>query len=202
MLFAFPTLRTMLPIVLASSSVYRQQMLTRLGLPFISSNPSISEARLAGESAETMVERLAIEKAQAVAAQHPGAIIVGSDQTAAVDQETLGKPGNEAAAVQQLLLLSGRVVDFLTAVCVLAPTRTAPLQHLDRTRVHFRALSLAEIKRYVASELPLNCAGSFKSEGLGITLFERIENDDPSALIGLPLIGLASLLRQSGLSLP
>jgi septum formation protein len=189
-------------IVLASSSTYRQQALARLGLPFATSSPSIDESRQAGESAEAMVRRLAIEKARVVARQHPDAMIIGSDQSAAIDNETLGKPGDRLAAVKQLQCASGRIVDFFTAVCVLSPTLAEPLTHLDRTRVHFRSLTLPEIERYIATELPLSCAGSFKSEGLGITLFERIENDDPSALIGLPLIGLAKLLRQAGVPLP
>lgn len=189
-------------IVLASSSSYRQQMLKRLGLEFTCSSPSIDESRQAGESAEAMVHRLAIEKARAVAGQNRGAIIIGSDQTAAIDNEILGKPGSQPAAIKQLQRASGRILDFFTAVCVLSPRCAEPLLHLDRTRVYFRTLSQPEIERYVAAELPLNCAGSFKSEGLGISLFERIENNDPSALIGLPLIALAKMLRQVGIPLP
>ena len=189
-------------IILASSSIYRQQLLTRLGLQFSSDSPSIDESRQPDESAPAMVQRLALEKARVVARQHPGAIIIGSDQTAAIGNNMLGKPGTELAAVKQLQQASGRIVDFFTAVCLLSSKQREPLLHLDRTRVHFRTLSDSEIERYIAIEQPLNCAGSFKSEGLGITLFERIENDDPSALIGLPLIGLAKLLRLAGVSLP
>ena len=149
-----------------------------------------------------MVQRLAIEKARAVAQQYPDALVIGSDQTAVIDNTTIGKPGTGPAAVRQLQHASGRSVDFLTAVCLLSPAATEPLLHLDQTRVHFRTLSLEEIERYITAESPLNCAGSFKSEGLGITLFEKVENDDPTALIGLPLIGLAALLRQAGVSLP
>jgi septum formation protein len=192
----------MRPIVLASSSTYRQQALARLGLEFASRSPSIDESRLAGESPESMVQRLAIEKARAVAQQYPDALVIGSDQTAVIDNTTIGKPGTGPAAVRQLQYASGRIVDFLTAVCLLSPAATEPLLHLDQTRVHFRTLTLEEIERYITAESPLNCAGSFKSEGLGITLFEKVENNDPTALVGLPLIGLATLLRQAGVSLP
>jgi septum formation protein len=145
---------------------------------------------------------LSFEKARAVAPSHPDALIIGSDQAVDFDGQHLGKPGNRHAAIQQLLDASGRLIDFHTAVCLLTPGQTEHGLHQDRTRVHFRNLSLVEIERYVDAESPLDCAGSFKSEGLGITLFDQIENEDPSALIGLPLIGLASLLRQSGVPLP
>jgi septum formation protein len=193
-------------LILASTSKYRRELLQRLGLPFICAAPGVDETVQPGERAAALVVRLALEKASAVAAAHPDAWIIGSDQAAvrmdAADGETiLGKPGSAAACIDQLRRCSGQTVTFLTAVAVLQKD-AVPLEFSDSTRVMFRMLDEATIERYVAREMPLDCAGGFKSEGLGITLCESIVSVDPSALIGLPLIRLAATLRAVGYSLP
>ncbi|MGV8961686.1 MAG: Maf family protein [Stenotrophomonas sp.] len=190
----------MLPLILASTSRYRRELLQRLGLTFDCARPEVAEARLPAEEPADMARRLAHAKAAAVAAVHPGSWVIGSDQVAELEGAALGKPGTVAAAHAQLTAMAGKTVLFHTAVC-LSNGRDS-LHALDLTRVCLRPLQSAEITRYVAAEMPLDCAGSFKCEGLGITLFEAIHSQDPTALIGLPLIALSQLLRQAGYSLP
>lgn len=187
-------------LVLASTSRYRAELLSRLRLPFSCANPGVDETPLAGETPRALAIRLAHAKAVAVAARSPGAWAIGSDQTADLDGIALGKPGSIDAACAQLATMSGREVLFHTAVCVSDGVRH--LQATDLTRVRFRPLQADEIARYVEAEQPLDCAGSFKCEGLGISLFEAIENRDPTALVGLPLIALCGLLREAGYSTP
>lgn len=186
------------PIVLASTSRYRRELLARLGLPFTQENPGVDETRLPDEAPDTMVRRLAAAKARAIAMRHPMAIVIGSDQLAAYDGDVLGKPGTPERARAQLAKLSGRTVEFLTAVCVIDAANDVEETELVGTTVRFRTLSAAAIAAYVDRELPLDCAGSFKSEGLGVVLFEALTSDDPTALVGLPLIATARLLRIVG----
>ncbi|MEW9624833.1 Maf family protein [Rhodanobacter geophilus] len=189
-------------IVLASTSRYRAELLGRLLPDFEQRAPGTDETALPGEAPDARAARLAVAKAAAVADGLRDALVIGSDQVAERDGETLGKPGSAANARAQLAASTGHVVHFHTALCLL-DTRSGRHQvHVDRTRVHFRVLGIAEIDRYVAREQPLDCAGSFKCEGLGISLFERIDSEDPSALIGLPLIALARLLRAAGVAVP
>lgn len=189
-------------LVLASTSRYRRELLERLGLPFEVARPEVDEAALPGESPRDLAIRLAQAKAQAVACQRSdGAWALGSDQVADIDGQPLGKPGGHSAAIEQLRAMSGRVVRFHTALC-LAHADGRLHADCDLTEVHMRHLSDAEIGRYVDAEQPFDCAGSFKSEGLGISLFERIDNHDPSALVGLPLIATCRLLRMAGFALP
>lgn len=187
-------------LILASTSIYRRELLERLRLPFSCERPLVEETPLTGESPAQMAARLARAKASEVAARHPQAWVIGSDQAADLAGRPLGKPGTPAAARAQLAAMSGQVVAFHTALCLVRGDRR--LEAVDVTRVHFRALDEAGIARYVEAEQPLDCAGSFKCEGLGISLFEAIENRDPTALVGLPLIALARLLRQAGYALP
>ncbi|MDX1443190.1 MAG: nucleoside triphosphate pyrophosphatase [Gammaproteobacteria bacterium] len=189
-------------IILASTSPYRRELLERIGIEFAQEAPETDETRVEGESAAEMVMRLAKAKAAAVAARHDSGLVIGSDQCAVRDHEVLGKPHTEENALQQLRAASGKRVRFLTAVCVIDAASGTTREHMDETVVSFRELDDASLKRYIAAEQPLDCAGSFKSEALGITLFERIENEDPSALMGLPLIATARLLREFGLQLP
>ncbi|BFI96427.1 MAG: nucleoside triphosphate pyrophosphatase [Rhodanobacter sp.] len=190
-------------IVLASTSRYRAGLLRRLLTDFEQRAPGTDETALSGEAPHARAARLAIAKTMAVAGDISGdALVIGSDQVAELDGEMLDKPGSVANACAQLAASSGRTVHFHTALC-LFDTRNGHRQlHVDRTWAHFRALDAAEIERYVAREQPLDCAGSFKCEGLGISLFERIESEDPSALVGLPLIALARMLRSSGMAVP
>jgi septum formation protein len=189
-------------LVLASTSAYRRELLQRFGLPFDVARPDIEESPLPDETPWATAERLAVEKARAVAGQFEDALIIGSDQVAYMDGDRFGKPGTIERAVAQLKSMSGRTVIFHTALAVLN-TGTGHVQ-LDAvpTEVRFRTLSDAEIVRYVNKELPLDCAGSAKSEGLGITLLDALRGDDPNALVGLPLIALARMLRNEGLALP
>ncbi|MBT2749263.1 MULTISPECIES: Maf family nucleotide pyrophosphatase [unclassified Lysobacter] len=189
------------PLLLASTSVYRRELLTRLGLPFDVARPDTDETPQPGEAPAALAQRLAVAKAAAVAAQHPQAWVIGSDQVAEFDGRPIGKPGGRDGALAQLAAMSGREVRFVTGLCV-ARHAQAPLIALDITVVRFRRLSYAEIERYVDAEQPYDCAGSFKSEGLGIALFDAVESSDPTALIGLPLIATARLLREAGYSLP
>jgi len=186
-------------LILASTSRYRAELLSRLRLPFSCAAPEVDEAPLSGESPSALAVRLARAKAIAVAARHPGAWAIGSDQVAELAGAPLGKPGTGEAACAQLTAMSGREVLFHTAVCVSDGERH--LQAADLTRVRFRTLRADEIARYVDAEQPLDCAGSFKCEGLGIALFDAIHNQDPTALVGLPLIALCRLLRQAGFTL-
>jgi len=185
-------------LILASTSPYRRELLGRLGLPFSTEAPGIDETVQSGEGPLSLVSRLAREKARAVAARHPGAWVLGSDQIALRGTDILGKPGSDEACVAQLLASSGREVIFLTAACLMRARDATRLEHVDTTRVRFRQLAEDEVRRYVALEQPLDCAGGFKSEGLGIALFESIDSHDPTALVGLPMIWVAQALRQVG----
>jgi len=189
-------------LILASTSRYRRELLERLRLPFDVARPEVDESALVNESPRDLSIRLAEAKARAVAAQQvDDSWALGSDQVAEVDGRALGKPGGRDAAIAQLRAMSGRVARFHTALC-LAHADGCAFANIDLTEVHFRALTDVEIERYVDAEQPFDCAGSFKSEGLGIVLFERIDNRDPTALIGLPMIATCGLLRQAGFALP
>lgn len=187
-------------LLLASTSRYRQALLTRLGLPFEAVDPGVDEAAHSGEAPSALALRLAQAKAAAVATRHPDACVIGSDQVAEHAGRCLGKPGGRAPAMAQLHAMSGDAAAFHTALCVRWPggARSA----VDLTRVRVRTLSEAEIARYVDAERPFDCAGSFKAEGLGIALFEAIDTRDPTALVGLPLIATAALLREAGFAVP
>jgi septum formation protein len=192
----------MLPLILASTSPFRAALLQRLALPFATFAPDIDETPLEGETPEAMVRRLTAAKAGAARPHYPAHLVIASDQCAVCDGIILGKPGNHENAIKQLAGFSGKRVRFLTGLALLN-TSSGQL-HLDVVpfSVHFRQLSPAQIERYLQKEQPYNCAGSFKSEGLGITLFERMEGEDPNALIGLPLIRLTSFLTNEGIALP
>ncbi len=189
-------------MILASTSPYRQQLLSRLALPFDVCAPGVDEARRPGEFPADRALRLALEKARAVARAHPDALVIGADQVAASGDRLLEKPGDATRAREQLQLLSGRTALFYSACTVLGTSRGVHLAHIDTTTVVFRKLSGAEIERYIGRERPFDCAGAFRAESLGIALFECIESRDPTALIGLPLIWLAGALRQAGFLLP
>ena len=189
-------------LVLASTSPYRRALLERLGLPFECAAPDTDETAQPGESALELAQRLARLKAESVAARHPGDVVVGSDQVALRGHDRLGKPGSVERCVAQLVQSSGREVEFLTAVHVLDARSGRGESHVDRTLVRFRTLGRDEIERYVAAERPLDCAGGFKAEALGIALFERIESGDPTGLTGLPLIWLCGALRRAGIAVP
>jgi MAF protein len=180
------------PLILASQSVYRQQLLSRLGLPFSCIAPHIDETPLANETVKNMVLRLGQQKAARIAQDNPDAIIIASDQSAQCDDITLGKAGNFKNALTQLKHMQGKTVTFYTSLVLRTPE--IEYTHIDETRVIFRQLSDAQLTNYLHQEQPYDCAGSFKSEGLGICLFERIDSHDPSALIGLPMIKLANWL--------
>ncbi len=188
-------------LVLGSTSPYRRELMQRLQYPFETAAPDIDETRKAHESPQAMVSRLSLEKAQAVAVNYTDALIIGSDQCAVLGQDVIGKPGTHEKAVQQLCNASGKTVNFLTGLCLL-DTATGRYQ-LDVIpfEVSFRVLTVAEIQRYLEKDQPYNCAGSFRSESLGITLFKRMRGDDPTALMGLPLIRLSAMLRQVGVDL-
>jgi septum formation protein len=187
-------------LILASTSPYRRELLARLRLPFDTARPEVDEAPWPGETLAATAQRLAVAKADAIARREPGAWVIGSDQVAELDGRALGKPGGRDAAIAQLAAMSGRAARFSTALCV--QHDDLRLQALDTTVVRFRDLHSDEIARYVDAEQPFDCAGSFKSEGLGIALFDAIESRDPTALIGLPLIATARLLREAGFALP
>ena len=189
-------------LVLASSSVHRRQLLERLGLPFECAPPGVDEAPLAGESPAALATRLAPAKALAVARERNDAIVIGSDQVALRGEQVLGKPGDAERCRAQLAASSGCELTFLTAVCVVAAGGAQTFEHIDRTIVQMRVLDHAEIARYVAQDRPWDCAGGFKAESLGVALVSRIETVDPTALTGLPLIWLAGVLRDCGLSVP
>ena len=196
-----PESTTRPPLILASTSPFRQALLQRLGLPFETVAPVADETVLPGETPQQLVTRLAVLKAAAVGVTHKG-LIIGSDQVAGTVDEVLGKPGTHERAAAQLHHLSGRRVSFYTGLCLLDSVSGNRQVDMVPFHVVFRQLDDARIERYLRAEQPYNCAGSFKSEGLGITLFERMEGDDPSALIGLPLIRLTSMLAQAGVVLP
>jgi septum formation protein len=186
-------------LVLGSTSVYRRELLTRLQLPFTVEAPQVDETPQPGERPDPLARRLAEAKARAVAQRHPRAIVIGSDQVADLDGEPLGKPGNHANAVEQLTRMSGKVVVFQTALSVVCLESGFAQHDLAAVRVRFRALSREEIEAYLHKEQPYDCAGSAKSEGLGIALLDAIDSDDPTALVGLPLIRTCRMLRAAGL---
>ncbi|HEU5468053.1 MAG TPA: Maf family nucleotide pyrophosphatase [Steroidobacteraceae bacterium] len=186
-------------LILASTSRYRAALLDRLRIPFTTVAPGVDESPLPGELPRSRAARLAAAKAAAVAARHPGSWVVGSDQVADLAGRVLGKPGDAAACRAQLAAESGQVVEFHTAVTLLRSDPGAAYRHVDRTAVRFRILTAAEIARYVEIDRPYDCAGGFRSEGLGAFLFESLETADPAALVGLPLIWLAGALRAAGL---
>ncbi|BCN40137.1 Maf-like protein [Alicycliphilus denitrificans] len=189
-------------LVLGSTSRYRRELLARLGLPFDVAAPAVDETPLAGEAPRALALRLALAKARAVAAAHPQAVVIGSDQVADLDGEPLGKPGNHERATAQLRRMRGQTVVFHTALAVVCQATGFEQVDLAPVRVRFRDLSDAEIERYLHAEQPYDCAGSAKSEGLGIALLDAIDSDDPTALIGLPLIRTCRMLRAAGLALP
>ena len=184
------------PLILASTSRYRRELLERLRLNFSIVAPEVDETPLPAEVPAVLAQRLALAKAQAVARLHPQALVIGSDQVADLQGQCLGKPGDHDKAVAQLRAMRGREVIFQTAVALVAPGLV--LQELAQVRVRFRDLADEEIERYLRAEQPYDCAGSAKSEGLGIALLDAIDSDDPTALIGLPLIRTCRLLRQAG----
>lgn len=188
------------PLILASTSPYRRSLLERLGLEFSVCSPDVDETPRAGESPMDLVRRLAEAKARAGAAQAGRALVIGSDQVAVVGDEVLGKPGSAERACAQLTRLSGQRVVFLTGLCLFNSAEDRTQLEVVPFSVVFRHLSSTQIQDYVRREQPFNCAGSFKSEGLGIALFERMEGDDPTALIGLPLIRLVGMLEAEGLA--
>jgi len=189
-------------VILASTSAYRRGLLARLGVPFECLPPGCDERRLAEEPARALAERLARLKAEAVATLHPDAVVIGSDQVAVRGREILGKPGTVERCTQQLQASSGQEVAFLTAVHVVDGRHGRTESYLDQTIVRFRELGLDEIARYIAADAPLDCAGGFKAESLGIALFERIESVDPTALTGLPMIWVSAALRRAGIPVP
>lgn len=189
-------------LVLGSTSRYRRELLARLGLPFDVAAPAVDETPRPDEAPRALALRLALAKARAVAGLHPQAIVIGSDQVADLDGEPLGKPGNHERATAQLRRMRGKTVVFHTAVAVVCQDCGFELVDLAPVRVRFRDLSDDEIERYLRAEQPYDCAGSAKSEGLGIALLDAIDSDDPTALIGLPLIRTCRMLRAAGLVLP
>lgn len=186
-------------LILGSTSVYRRALLERLRIPFAVESPHVDETPLPGEPPEALARRLALAKAQAVAARFPAAVVIGSDQVADLGCLALGKPGTHARAVKQLQQMSDQVVIFHTAIAVVCIDTGFSQEALAAVKVKFRPLSARTIENYLQAEQPYDCAGSAKSEGLGIALLERIDSDDPTALVGLPLIRTATLLRAAGL---
>jgi septum formation protein len=187
------------PLVLGSTSVYRRELLSRLRLPFTVEPPQVDETPRPGEKPAELARRLAAAKAAAVAGKHPAAIVIGSDQVADLDGEALGKPGTHANAVAQLQKMSGRTVIFQTALTVMCQDSGFVQHDIAPVRVRFRSLQSDEIEAYLRAEQPYDCAGSAKSEGLGIALLDAIDSDDPTALVGLPLIRTCRMLRAAGL---
>ena len=190
------------PLVLGSTSRYRRELLERLRVPFTVAAPHVDETPHRGEAPRELALRLALAKARAVAAQHPEAVVIGSDQVADLDGEPLGKPGTHERAVAQLQRMRGRTVVFQTALAVVCQATGFEAADLAAVEVKFRALDDDAIERYLRAETPYDCAGSAKSEGLGIALLDAIVSDDPTALVGLPLIRTCRLLREAGLTLP
>jgi len=189
-------------LVLASTSPFRRELLGKLNLAFEVDAPEVDEQHRPDETPEQLVLRLAEEKAKAVARQHPDALVIGSDQVACIDQQILGKPGNRDRAIEQLSLASGKQVTFYTGLCLYNSATGQVQSSCELFHVHFRELDKPQIERYLDAEQPYNCAGSFKSEGLGIALFSRLEGDDPNTLIGLPLIRLIGFLEKEGIQVP
>lgn len=186
------------PLILGSSSRYRRELLARLKVPFDTASPEVDETPQGGERPADLAVRLALEKAREVASRHPEAVVIGSDQVADLYGEPLGKPGSHERAVAQLRRLSGQTVIFQTALAVVCQATGFEQSDIAAVRVVFRELSDEEIERYLRAEQPYDCAGSAKSEGLGIALLERIDNDDPTALVGLPLIRTCRMIRAAG----
>ena len=194
--------RVVRPLILASTSRYRAALLERFGLRFNTASPAVEETELAGEDPRARAGRLSDAKADAVAAQFPDAVVIGGDQVPATRGTVLHKPGNAANCREQLRLLSGTSAQFFTACTVRCVAADLRLSHVDTTTVRLRALADEEIERYVEREQPFDCAGGFKAESLGITLFERMDSEDPTAIVGLPLIWLAGALRTAGFTVP
>ncbi len=188
------------PLILASGSKYRAELLSRLQLPFIGIAPNLDESALPDEPVQALTQRLALAKARALVSQYPNRWVLGSDQAASAQGRILGKPGTMDRAAEQLGFLSGKAVEFLTAVALVRDDQV--FTALDVTTVQFRVLNSDEITRYLNAESVLDCAGSFKCEGLGISLFESIRSEDPTGLIGLPLIAVRRLFAQAGHVLP
>jgi len=186
-------------VVLASTSPFRKSILEKLNIPFQCATPCIDETPLNNESSIALVERLAIEKAKAVSEAHPNSLIIGSDQVALCNGEILGKPHNFENGVTQLRKFSGKVVTFYTGLCVYDSRNQKKVSIVEPFNVHFNSLSQQDIENYLHAEKPYNCAGSFKSEGLGICLFEKLVGNDPNTLVGLPLIQLVAMLKKHGL---
>lgn len=191
-----------IPIVLGSTSIYRKDLLSRLSLAFTTARPDVDETPEANEAPLALAQRLALAKARAVATQHPEAVVIGSDQVADLNGQPLGKPGTHERAVAQLRAMRGQTVLFHTALSLIHAAAGFERSEVASVRVVFRDLSDAEIERYLRAEQPYDCAGAAKSEGLGIALLSKIESDDPTALIGLPLIRTCHLLREAGVHIP
>ncbi|SJN55413.1 Maf-like protein YceF [Vibrio ruber DSM 16370] len=187
-------------LVLASTSKYRRQLLEKIAIPFISMAPECDETPFADESPQALVQRLARQKAQSCPPRHQPSLVIGSDQVCVVQGQIVGKPHTKERAVQQLTAQSGNKITFYTGLAVYNNVTRTTQSIVDQFHVHFRQLTPGQIERYIEIEQPLDCAGSFKSEGLGIALFERLEGDDPNALIGLPLIKLIDLLDAEGMT--
>lgn len=181
-------------IILASSSTYRQSLLAKLGLPFDAIAPEVDESPLPDETPDTLAKRLSHCKAMAIASQYPNAIVIGSDQVASIEGKLLGKPGDFTTAKMQLSLCSGKDVTFYTGLCVHNGKKNSTHVRVDTFTVSFRKLSTAQIESYLTKETPFDCAGSFKSEGLGICLFTKLSGKDPNSLVGLPLVSLNDML--------
>lgn len=197
-----PATQASRPLILASTSRYRRELLSRLGLVFDAVPPEVDETPAPGESPRPLAERLALAKAREVARRHPEALVIGADQVADLHGEPLGKPGNHERATAQLQRMSGQTVIFQTALTVCCLATGFEQSDLAPVRVRFRPLDAGEIERYLRAEQPYDCAGSAKSEGLGIALLDAIDSDDPTALVGLPLIRTARLLRAAGMVIP
>ncbi len=189
-------------LILASTSVYRRALLDKLALPFRCIAPHIDETPQTGEEAIQLVQRLALEKAQAVAKTNTTSWIIGSDQVCTINDKIVGKPGSAPAAIAQLQAASGQKISFYTGLCLYDAASERYQLLAEPFHVHFRTLSLLQIERYIRAEKPFDCAGSFKSEGLGISLFQQLEGRDPNTLIGLPLIALVDMFAAWGLELP
>jgi MAF protein len=192
----------MLPLLLASSSSYRRALLDRLRLPFVCASPDIDEKRITDEPAVELVKRLARQKADALKSLFPGHLIIGSDQVAVLDEQILGKPHTFERAFEQLSASSGRSVSFLTGLALLNADTGACQIDCVRFTVHMRELTAGQIERYLRAEQPYDCAGSFKAEGLGVSLFRSTEGADATSLVGLPLISLVTMLQTEGFQLP
>ena len=192
----------MCDLILASSSIYRRELLAKLKLNFNHQSPEVDESPKAYETPEQVALRLAIEKAQAIAHLHPHSLIIGSDQVASLKGKQLFKPGNHEQAIKQLELCSGQNVEFYTSICLINSSTKQQQTSVEKYTVNFRKLTPIQIERYLKAEQPYDCAGSFKMEGLGICLFTSISGEDPNTLIGLPLIRLIDMLRNEGINIP